>query len=186
MGEFNRATALELVEKYTANQNLVKHMLAVEAAMRAYAVKFNEDEELWGATGLVHDFDYEKMGDQHPSEWGYQILRENGANEDVIQAIIGHADRLNPASRPTRMAQALFAVDELTGLIVAVALMRPGQLSETEIDSIKKKMKDKGFARGVNREDITGGAAELGVSMDEHLQIVLDAMKAIKFELGLK
>lgn len=186
MADFNRDKALELVNQYTTNKNLIKHMLAVEAAMRAYAKKFNEDEELWGAVGLVHDFDYEKMEEKHPSEWGYAILRENGAGEDVIQAIIGHAERTNPASRPTNMAKSLFASDELTGLVVAVALMRPGQLSETDIAAVQKKMKDKGFARGVNREDIIAGASELGVSLEEHIQIVLDAMKSIKGELGLR
>jgi predicted hydrolase (HD superfamily) len=182
----NRETALKLVNEYTQNGNLVKHMLAVEAAMRVYARKFNEDEEKWAVTGLVHDFDYEKMGAEHPSEWGFQILRENGADEEIIQAVVGHGLRDKPESRPTRMAKALFAVDELTGFIVACALPRPNQISDLEVSSIKKKFKDKAFAKGVHREHIFQGAEELGVDIDEHVQIVLDSMKGIKEELGLR
>lgn len=182
----DRSTALNLVNEYTQNKNLVKHMLAVEAAMRAYARKFGEDEEKWAVAGLVHDFDYEKMGQEHPSEWGFGILRENGADEEIIQAVIGHGLRDKPESRPTRMAKALFAVDELTGFIVACALPRPNQISDLEISSIKKKFKDKAFAKGVHREHIFQGAEELGVDIDEHIQTVLDSMKEIKDELGLR
>lgn len=182
----NRETAYNLVKQYTSNQNLIKHMLAVEVAMRAYAKKFGEDEERWGVVGLVHDFDYEKMGSEHPSEWGFNLLRENGADEEIIQAVIGHGLRDQPESRPTRMAKALFAVDELTGFIVACALPRPNQISDLEISSIKKKFKDKAFAKGVHREHIFQGAQELGVEIDDHIQIVLDAMKEKKVELGLK
>ncbi len=182
----DRQTALKLVNEYTANQNLVKHMLAVEAAMRSYARKLGADEEKWGVAGLAHDFDYEKMGEQHPSEWGYAILRENGADEEIIDAIIGHAHRDNPETRKTDMAKALFAVDELTGFIVACALPRPNQISDLEVSSIKKKFKDKAFAKGVHREHIFQGTQELGVDIDEHIQLVLDAMKEIKGELGLR
>lgn len=182
----NRDTALKLVEQYTKNINLIKHMLAVEAAMRAYAKKFNEDEDLWGITGLLHDFDYEKMGDKHPSEWGYELLRENGADERIIQAIMGHADRDNPASRPTLMDKTLFAVDELTGFIVACALPRPNQISDLEITSIKKRLKDKSFARGVDRVHVDMGCAELEVALDDHILTVLEAMKEIKGTLGLR
>lgn len=181
-----RERAFELVEEYTKNRNLIKHMLAVEAAMRAYARKFGEDEEKWAVTGLIHDFDYEKMGDNHPSEWGYELLRNEGASEDIIDAIKGHATRNDPSTRKDNMSRALFASDELTGFIVAVALVRPDQLSGVELSSIKKRFKDKAFARGVVREDIFNGADELGIPVDEHIQIVLDAMKGIKEELGLK
>ena len=181
-----REKALELVKTYTKNENLIKHMLAVEAAMRAYARKFGEDEEKWGVTGLVHDFDYEKMGSEHPSEWGYEVLREAGADEDIIQAIVGHADRENPASRPTLMAKTLMAVDELTGLIVACALPRPNQISDLTLKSVKKKFKDKRFAAGANRDDIRQGAEEIGVDLDEHISFVIEAMKEIKEELGLR
>ncbi|MCA9375326.1 HD domain-containing protein [Candidatus Dojkabacteria bacterium] len=182
----NRDTALKLVEEYTQNKNLIKHMLAVEAAMRAYARKFNEDEDLWGITGLVHDFDYEKMGTEHPSEWGYEILRKNGAGEEIIQAIKGHADRDNPASRPTLMDKTLFAVDELTGFIVACALPRPDQISGLQIKSIKKRLKDKSFARGVDREHVRMGCEELDIELDDHLTTILEAMQGIKDSLGLK
>ncbi len=182
----NRETALKLVKEYTQNNNLVKHMLAVEAAMASYARRFGEDEQKWRVVGLVHDFDYEKMKEQHPSEWGYGILRENGATEDIIDAIIGHAKRDDPTSRKDNMAKALFAVDELTGFIVACALPRPNQISDLEVSSIKKKFKDISFAKGVHREHIFQGAQELGIDIDEHIQIVLDAMREIKGELGLK
>ena len=181
-----RQEAYELVCEYTENKNLIKHMLAVEAAMIAYAKYFNEDIEKWSVVGLVHDFDYEKMKEQHPSQWGYEILRARGVTEDMIQAIVGHADRENPSSRPDNMSRALFASDELTGFIVAIAIMKPNQISEVEVESVKKKMKDKGFARAVSRGDIINGAKELGLTLEQHIQIVLDAMKGIKEELGLK
>ncbi|MCB9789372.1 HDIG domain-containing protein [Candidatus Nomurabacteria bacterium] len=182
----SRDEALQLVKEYTKNENLVKHMLAVECAMRAYARKYGEDEERWAITGLLHDFDYEKMGNEHPSEWGYQLLRSKGIGEDVIQAIVGHVDGGLPLSRPTLMAKALFAVDELTGFIVACALPRPRQISDLEVKSVKKKLKDKAFAKGVKREDIEIGISELGVTLDEHIETVINAMRGIKNELGLK
>jgi putative nucleotidyltransferase with HDIG domain len=181
-----REKALELVREHTKNENLIKHMLAVEAAMRAYAKKYGEDEELWGVTGLVHDFDYEKMAHEHPSEWGYSMLREKGADETVIQAIVGHAHRGDPSTRPTKMDRALFAVDELTGFIVACSLPRPDQISGLEVKSVKKKMKDKSFAAAVEREHLTQGAEELGEEFDAHVQFVIEAMRGIRKELGLK
>jgi putative nucleotidyltransferase with HDIG domain len=187
----SRAEALKLVEEHTKNQNLVKHMLAVEAAMRAYARKYGEDEEKWGVVGLLHDFDYERFpNDEHnPTEghpsWGVRLLKEKGYPEDVCQVILAHADYTG-VPRKSRMAKALYACDELTGLIVAVALVRPNRsLAEVTVDSIKKKWSDKSFARGVKREEIERGAEELGVPLDEHIQTVLEAMQGISKELGL-
>jgi predicted hydrolase (HD superfamily) len=185
MNMLTRERAHQLVEEYTTNKNLIKHMLAVEAAMKSYAKKFGEDEEKYSVLGLVHDFDYEKMKEAHPSEWGYELLRAEGADEDIIQGIVGHANRTDPSSRHNNMHRALFAVDELTGFIVAYALMKPNQISELTVEGIIKKFKDKGFAKGVNREDITNGAQELGVSLEEHVTLTLEAMRGIKQELGL-
>lgn len=180
-----RKEALELAREYTKNENLIKHMLAVESSMAVYSQKFDGDEQEWRITGILHDFDYEKMGTGHPSEWGYKILREKGVSEDVIQAIQGHAQRDDPESRPTKMAKCLFAVDELTGFIVACALVHPEKLSGLEAESVLKKFKKKDFAKAVSREDIHQGAKEIGVDIEEHVQIVLDAMKSIKSDLGL-
>jgi putative nucleotidyltransferase with HDIG domain len=187
----NRAEALKLVEEHTKNKNLLKHMLAVEAAMRAYAQKYDEDEEKWGIVGLLHDFDYERSPNPehdptegHPS-WGVRLLKEKGYPEDVCQAILAHADYTG-VPRESLMAKALYACDELTGLIVAVALVRPSKrLTEVTVDSIKKKWSDKSFARGVRREEIERGAEELGVPLDEHIQMVLKAMQGISEQLGL-
>ena len=181
-----RDEALAIVKEYTKNDRLIKHMLAVEAAMRAFARRYGEDEEKWGICGLLHDFDYEKMGEEHPSEWGFQLLEERGVDSDIIQAIRGHALRDDPSSRPTKMAKALFAVDELTGFIVAVALVRPNQISDLKVKSVKKRFKDKSFAKGVNRDDIFNGAKELGVELDDLIQTTIDAMKEIKSSLDLK
>ena len=167
-------------------------MLAVEAAMRAYAEKFGEDPDRWGLAGLVHDFDYERFQndansptEEHPSEW-VRILRERGWPEDILQAIIGHAT-YNNVPRDTPMARALFAVDELTGLVTATALVKPSKsLHEVDARSVRKKMKDKAFARGVNRDDVLLGVQELGVELDEHIQFVIDAMRARAAELGLQ
>ncbi len=188
----SREDALALVREYTASESLRAHMLSVEAAMRAYAVKFGEDPERWGLTGLLHDFDYERFPNnahsptqEHPAE-GVRVLRGRGYPEDVLQAILGHATYC-AVPRETKMAQALFAVDELTGLVTASALVRPSR-SVLDLDgrSVRKKMKDKGFARGVNREDVVQGAAELGVDLDEHIQFVIDAMRPVADSLGLK
>jgi putative nucleotidyltransferase with HDIG domain len=187
-----RDDALAIVREYTASESLRKHMLAVEAAMRAYAEKFGEDPERWGLAGLVHDFDYERFPndahsstEEHPSE-GVRILRARGWPEDILQAILGHATYTNVA-RETTMARALFAVDELTGLVTATALVRPSKsLHEVDAKSVRKKMKDKAFARGVNRDDVILGAQELGVDLDAHIQFVIDAMRTRAAELGLQ
>ncbi|HEV7596371.1 MAG TPA: HD domain-containing protein, partial [Gemmatimonadaceae bacterium] len=179
-----RSDTLALVHEYTASESLRKHMLSVEAAMRAYAVKFGEDEERWGTAGLIHDFDYERFPnsahsptDEHPSA-GVRILRDKGYPEDILQAILGHAHYTN-TPRESRMAKTLFAVDELTGLITATALVRPSRsVHEVDAKSVRKKMKDKAFARGVSREDVINGAQELGVDLDEHITFVIAAMQA--------
>jgi putative nucleotidyltransferase with HDIG domain len=179
------------MEEYTQSDSLRKHMLSVEAAMRAYASKFGEDPERWGITGLIHDFDYERWPNaehspdvEHPAE-GVRILRNHGYPEDVLSAILGHATYCNVA-RDTLMARALFAVDELTGLITATALVKPSKsVHEVEAKSVRKKMKDKAFARGVNRDDVILGATELGVDLDEHIQFVIDAMRERAEAIGL-
>ena len=182
----NRADAFQLVTEYTTNPSLVKHMLAVEAAMRAYARKLGEDEERWGVVGLLHDFDYERWPNppDHPLK-GSGILRERGYPEDVIYAIKSHADYLPDCPRVNRMDQALYACDELAGLVTAAALVRPNGITDLSASSVKKKMKSKGFARNVKREDIERGAADFGVDLTEHIQFIIDAMKPLAAELGL-
>jgi len=187
----SRADTLALVHEYTASESLRKHMLAVEGAMRAYAQKFGEDEERWGIAGLIHDFDYERFPneahsptEEHPSE-GVRVLRSRGYPDDILQAILGHAQYTN-TPRESKMAKTLFAVDELTGLITATALVRPNKsVHEVDARSVRKKMKDKAFARGVNREDVVNGANELGVDLDEHITFVIAAMQARSADLGL-
>jgi putative nucleotidyltransferase with HDIG domain len=167
-------------------------MLAVEAAMVAYARHFGEDEQRWGLAGLLHDFDYERYPNEaqaadteHPSE-GVRHLRQLGYPEDILQAILGHA-RFTGVARESRMAKALFAVDELTGLITAATLVRPSRsVLDLEAPSVKKKMKDKAFARGVSREDVTEGAADLGVDLTEHITFVIAAMRECADALGLR
>ncbi|HXD50000.1 MAG TPA: HD domain-containing protein [Gemmatimonadaceae bacterium] len=186
-----RADALALVHEYTQSESLRKHMLSVEAAMRAYAAHFGEDVERWGLAGLIHDFDYERFPnaarsatDEHPSS-GVAILRERGWPEDVLRAIMGHAAYTN-VPRETRMAQALFAVDELTGLITATALVKPTKsVFDVDARSVRKKMKDKAFAKGVSREDVLVGTQELGVELEAHIQFVIDAMQRVADALGL-
>ena len=186
-----RADALALMHEYTASDSLRKHMLAVEGAMRAYAERFGGDVELWGLTGLLHDFDYERWPNEahapdreHPAQ-GVQILRERGYPDEMLEAILGHATYCNVA-RTTQMAKTLFAVDELTGLITATALVKPSKsLNDVEARSVRKKFKDKAFARGVSREDVLAGAAELGVDLDAHIQFVIDAMRVRADVLGL-
>ncbi|HUF25812.1 MAG TPA: HDIG domain-containing protein [Gemmatimonadaceae bacterium] len=186
-----RSESLGLVEEFTSSESLRKHMLAVEAAMRAYAARFGEDEELWGAAGLLHDFDYERWPnaahsatEEHPAA-GVRILGERGYPEQVLDAILGHATYTG-VPRESRMARALFAVDELTGLVTATALVKPSRsVRDVDVRSVRKKMKDKAFARGVSREDILLGAAELGVELDEHIAFVIDAMQASADALGL-
>src|SRR5687767_218228 len=188
----SRSDALEIMHEYTQSDSLRKHMLAVEASMRAYAERFGEDPERWGLTGLMHDFDYERWPNQehsptvgHPAE-GVRVLRERGWPDDILEAILGHA-QYSGVPRTSRMAKTLFAVDELTGLITATALVRPSRsVHEVDARSVRKKMKDKAFARGVNRDDVIGGAEELGVELDAPLQVVIDAMRREAPALGLE
>lgn len=187
----SRDDAIALQHQYTASDSLRKHMLAVEAAMRAYATKFGEDPARWGLAGLMHDFDYERFPnpehsatDGHPAH-GVRLLRERGWPDDILQAILGHAT-YSGVPRETMMAKALFAVDELTGLVTATALVRPSRsVHEVDARAVRKKMKDKAFARGVSREDVILGAQELGVDLDEHVQFVVDAMRGVADALGL-
>jgi putative nucleotidyltransferase with HDIG domain len=182
----NRSDAYALLTEYTQNPSLIKHMLAVEAAMRAYARKLGEDEERWGIVGLLHDFDYERWPDppDHPLK-GSEILRQRGYPEDVIYAIQSHADYLPDCPRVHRLDKALYACDELCGLITAAALVRPAGITDLTAASVKKKMKSKGFARNVKREDVERGAADFGVELTEHIQFVIDAMKPIAADLDL-
>ncbi len=182
----NRTETLNIVHEYVKNENLVRHMLAVEAAMRFYAAKYGEDEELWGITGLLHDFDWEihPTLEEHPLA-GEPILRQRGVPEVVIHAVMSHADHTG-IPRTTRMEKALYACDEVTGLITAVALVRPSHaLYDLEASSVKKKWKDKAFAAGANREEIAKAAEEFGVELWEHVQNVIMAMRTIAPELGL-
>lgn len=186
-----REETLALVHEYTASDSLRKHMLSVEAAMRAYAMKFGEDPERWGLTGLVHDFDYERFPnaahsptEEHPAE-GVRILRARGWPEDILEAILGHGNYTG-VPRVSRLAKTLYAVDELTGLITATALVRPSRsVHEVDARSVRKKMKDKAFARGVNRDEVVAGAADLGVDLEEHIDFVIGAMRGSADALGL-
>jgi len=186
-----RDDALALMHEFTPSESLRKHMYSVEAAMRAYATSWGEDVERWGLAGLMHDFDYERWPNaehladaEHPAE-GVRLLRSRGYPEDVLQAILGHA-HYSGVARETRMAKALFAVDELTGLITATALVKPSKsVHDVDARSVLKKMKDKGFARGVSRDDVINGAAELGVELEAHIQFVIGAMQAKAADLGL-
>jgi putative nucleotidyltransferase with HDIG domain len=187
----SRDDALALVHEYTASDSLRKHMLSVEAAMRAYADKFGEDAHRWALAGLLHDFDYERWPNaahaadaEHPAE-GVRLLRAKGYPDDICQAILGHAGYTG-VPRESRMAKTLFAVDELTGLITASALVKPTKsVHDVEAPSVRKKMKDKAFARGVSREDVIQGAQELGVDLDEHIAFVIGAMRGAAPSLGL-
>ena len=182
----DRQQAWDLLCEYTESENLRKHALAVEAAMRAYARRFGEDEELWGVVGLIHDFDYEKhpTAEEHPFK-GAKILRERGWPEEIVQAVLSHA-RYTGVTRESAMEKALFAVDELTGLVTAVALVRPSKdIRDVKVRSVRKKWKDKSFAAGVNRTDVEEGAAALGVELSEHISVVLEAMQGIAGDLGL-
>jgi putative nucleotidyltransferase with HDIG domain len=181
-----RDEALALVHEYVKNDNLVKHMLCVEAAMRFYARKFSEDEEKWAVTGLLHDFDWEihPTLEGHPLA-GEPILRQRGVPEELIRAVMSHADHTG-VPRQSRMEKALYACDEVTGLITAVALVRPSRsLLDLEPSSVKKKWKDKAFAAGANREEIQKAAAEFGIELWEHVGNVITAMRSIAPELGL-
>ena len=181
-----RDEALKILQEYTHGENLLKHAYAVEAAMRAYAAKLGEDADYWGNAGLLHDFDWEvhpQLPD-HPLK-GADILRARGIAEGLIQDILAHAP-FTGVARESLVRKAIFAVDELTGFIIATALVRPSRsLADLEAKSVRKKMKDKSFAAAVNREDIVQGAQELGAELGEHIQFVIDAMKTVAGELGL-
>jgi len=185
----NRAAAWELLCEYTKGDSLRKHAIAVETAMRASAKRYNDgpaDEDEWGLVGLLHDFDYEMFpsADQHPFT-GANILCGRGYSERIIRAIMGHATYTGVPRDPD-MARALFATDELCGFLVACALVRPTRsLDDLEVSSVKKKLKDKAFARSVNRDDIKQGVAELGVDLDEHIRFVIDALRPVQNEIGL-
>lgn len=182
----NRDSAWNLLCEFTQSDSLRKHMLAVEACMRAYARKFGEDEDKWGITGLLHDFDYEKYPtpEQHPFV-GNKILEERGYSGEMRRAILSHAE-YSGVKRESMMEKTLFACDELAGFITATALVKPGKsLAEVEAKSVRKKMKDKAFARSVNRDDIVNGAAEMGVDLEQHIAFCIEAMKTIAAELGL-
>jgi len=182
----NRDQALTIVREYIKNENLIKHMLAVEAAMRFYAQTLGEAEATWGVVGLLHDFDWEihPTLEDHP-ESGAPILREKGVPEEIVRAILSHADHTG-VPRQSTMEKALFACDEITGLITAVALIRPSRsLFDLRVKSIKKKWKDKSFAAGANREEIARGAEEFGIDLWVHVENVIGAMRGVAAELGL-
>ncbi len=187
----NRTEALQLMHEHTQSASLRQHMLAVEAAMRAYAEHYGEDPETWGIVGLLHDFDYEKFPNHehsptegHPA-WGVRLLRDKGVPEPLCRAILGHGSYTG-VPRDTKMAQTLFAVDELCGFLVACALVRPSKsFADLEVSSVKKKLKDKAFARGVNRDDVNQGAAEIAVPLEEHVAFVIQALRPAESDLGL-
>ena len=186
-----RDEALALVHEHTQSPSLRQHMLAVEATMRAYAAKSGEDVEAWGLAGLLHDYDYERYPNPehsptegHPA-WGVRQLREKGVAEPICRAILGHGDYTG-VPRDTPMAKTLYAVDELCGFLVACALVRPSKsFSDLEVSSVKKKLKDKAFARGVNRDDVRKGAEELGVPLDEHITFCIQALRPVEATLSL-
>jgi putative nucleotidyltransferase with HDIG domain len=182
----DRNFCLSILKEYTQSDSLLKHAYAVEACVRAYAEKYNEDVEYWGNVALLHDFDYEKFptAEEHPFK-GAEILREKGFDEDFIKSILSHAD-YSGEPRDTSLKKVLFACDELAGFITAVTYVRPSKsIDEVEVKSVKKKMKDKAFARAVNREDIIKGAEVLDIPLDEHIQFCISAMKGSKDQLGL-
>ena len=182
-----RDTAMQLLKDYSKRGDIiVRHGLAVEAAMRAYATKFDADPEYWGIAGLVHDFDWDvcPTPEEHPT-FGANILKDKGFPDDIIRAVLTHGEHTG-IERINTMEKTLFAVDELTGFVVAVALVRPSKsLEDTKVSSVKKKFKDKAFAKGVIREDIFKGAQELGVELDDHIEIIIDALKPVATKLGL-
>jgi len=182
-----REEAWKLLTEFTTNESLIKHALAVEAAMRHYARLFGEDEELWGVVGLIHDFDYQRWPDppQHTRE-GARILRERGVDEQIVSAVLSHAEwNQDEYPRDTPLRKALFAVDELCGFIIAVALMRPQRLAGMTPKSVRKKLKDKSFAAGISREDIQAGAELLGIDLNEHIAHCIEALQTVADKLGL-
>jgi putative nucleotidyltransferase with HDIG domain len=189
MMEIDRDKAWDLVMEFTENQSLIRHMLAVEAAMRAYARKYGEDEELWGVVGLVHDFDYDQNPDLsvegHPVT-GARILRERGWPEEIARAMLSHASDYTGVAPESQMEKALCAVDDLTGFLIAVALVRPSKsISDVKLKSVRKKWRDKAFAAAVSRQQMEETAAALGEDLDGHIQTVLGAMQEIAPELRL-
>jgi putative nucleotidyltransferase with HDIG domain len=183
---FTRADALALLHEYTQSEALRRHAIGVEASMRACARKYGGDEETWGIVGLLHDFDYERYPtqEQHPYE-GARILRERGWPEEIVEGVLAHAPFTN-TPYDTQMKKAIFACDELSGFVYAAALMYGRSLDNLDVPRIRKKLKDKNFARGVIREDIFNGAETLGVDLDEHIAVVLEAQKTVAKELGLE
>ncbi len=187
-----RDDAWNLLCEHTQSENLRKHALAVEACVRAYARKLGANEELWGIAALLHDFDYERWPNaehhpdrEHPAE-GSKILRERGYPEEMIRAILSHAD-YSGVPRQSALEHALFACDELAGFLTACSLVRPSKsILDLEVDSVKKRMKDKAFARGVNRDDVRKGAEELGLSLEEHIALCIAAMRGVADSLGLR
>jgi putative nucleotidyltransferase with HDIG domain len=182
----NRTDAWAILCEHTKTQPLRKHALAVEASMRAYARKFGGDQEQWGIVGLLHDFDFEMHPNEqeHPAK-GAEILRARGVPEEIVYAVLCHADYLG-LERKTAMDRAIYAVDELTGFVTAVALVRPSKsIAEVDVAAVRKKMKDKGFARAVNRDEITKGAEQLGIELDEHIAFVIESLKPVAKELGI-
>ena len=182
----DRAAAVAILNDHVKTDTLTKHLLAVEAAMKGYARKFGADEEQWGIAGLLHDFDWEicPTPEDHPT-YGANILRERGVPDDIVRAVLSHGDHTG-MERESLMEKTLFAVDELSGFVRAVALVRPGKsLDDLKPRSVKKKMKDKAFARDIHREDITKGAAEMGVDLDEHIAFVTESLKPVAEEIGL-
>ena len=184
--ERDREFCLNLLKEYTKSESLLKHAYSVEVCVREYAKKFNEDVEFWGNAALLHDFDYEKFPtmEEHPSQ-GEKILKEKGFSDVFRRAILSHADHTN-VKRESSLEKTLYACDELSGFITAVALVRPSKsILEVQVKSVKKKMKDKAFAKAVSREDIINGAAGLGIPLEDHIQFCISAMQHIKDELGL-
>lgn len=182
----DRNSALDIVREYVKNENLIRHMLAVESAMRFYAEKFGEDQEIWGITGILHDFDWEihPTLEEHPQA-GAVILRERGVPEEIVRAVLSHADHTG-IPRLTHMEKALYACDEITGLITAVALVRPSRsLLDLEASSVKKKWKDRAFAAGANRDEIAKATEEFNIELWQHVSNVILAMRTIASELGL-
>jgi putative nucleotidyltransferase with HDIG domain len=184
--EISRDRAWETLTRYTKSEALLRHALAVEAAVRAYARRFGEEEELWGVTALLHDFDWEMHPtlEQHPQD-GAPILREEGYPEEVIEGVLSHAEHLS-LPRDTPLKKTLFACDELSGFIHACGLVRPDGIETLEPKSVKKKLKQPSFAAGVNRDDVYKGAEELGVELDDHIRFVIEALRPIAADLGLR
>lgn len=184
--ERNREFCQNLLKEFTKSESLLKHAYSVEACVRDYAKKFNEDVEFWGNVAMLHDFDYEMYPsmEDHPLK-GEEILKEKGFSQKFRKAILSHADHTN-VPRETKLEKVLFACDELAGFITAVTLVRPTKsLDEVKVKSVKKKMKDKGFSKAVSREDIIKGAEDLGIELDDHINFCIEAMKKVKEELGL-